>query len=198
MAGATKLEVGLLLGGGVAYNGVILVEDEGAKRFVQSLIEKLDPEMLRQFEIAVAHSNSNITGVLKSMPLTSSWLTLFGAYDGDMRTLITGNGYQRPFGFLPGGLAPEELLISMASNTQGFVQLLATQLGEADEGRITMPLDHVAGVDHHDYFGQVAGFLNLEISTVQRAFVRIWLEDENNRIDAEAFIEQVRIAARQA
>jgi energy-coupling factor transporter ATP-binding protein EcfA2 len=194
-ANATKLDIGLLLGGGVAFNGVILVEDAGAKRFVHSLIEKLDPEMLRQFEITVAESSSHITGVLKSMPSTSSWLTLFGAYDGDMRAQITGAGLKRPFGFLPGDVAPEELLIALANTMVNFAQLLAAELGETAE-RITMALNHVAGIDHHDFFGQLAAFLNLEVSATQRGFVRIWLQDESNRIAAEAFIEAIRKAAR--
>jgi hypothetical protein len=129
------------------------------------------------------------------MPSTSRWLTLFGAYDGDMRTQVTGVGFKRPFGFLPGDVAPEELLIPLAGSMPDFVQLLAAELGRTPE-QITMALNHVAGLDHHDYFGQISTFLNLDISTAQRGFVRIWLQADDNRIAAQAFIEAIRAAAR--
>ena len=192
---ATKLDVALLLGGGVAYRGVILVEDEAAKRFVLSIIEKLEPEMLRQFEVVIAGSASNITTVLKSMPLTRSWLTLVGVYDGDVRTTVAGTDFKWPFGFLPGDVAPDQLLKALSGNTPNIAEALSAELGKSAD-QVSMALNHVAGVDHHDYLTEFAVALNIDASIVHRGFARIWLQEQGNATSALNFIEQVRNAAK--
>ena len=94
----SKLDIAILLGGGVAYRGAILVEDETAQQFLEAIIDKPDPELLRQFEVVVAGSESNITAILKTMPQTRNWLSLFGAYDGDMRLTLGPLNLSWPYG----------------------------------------------------------------------------------------------------
>jgi hypothetical protein len=193
-ANTGKLDIALLLGGGVAYAGIIFVEDEAAKGFLRAAFEKIDPEMSRQMEILVAGSESIISNILKSVPLNSRWLTIFGAYDGDMRTKIDGEGFKCPFGFLPGDVSPEEILQTFAHQVPPTVGLLAIELGTTEE-RIRVALDYVTGVDHHDFFHRIAEVLGIDLSIVRRGFVRVWLNDENNSTAAKSFIETVRKAA---
>jgi len=195
VAPATGLNVGLLLGGGVAYSAVILVEDDSAKAFLLAVLEQLEPEMLRQFEIVIAESASNITSVLQSMPLTRSWLTLIGTYDGDMRKTVDGTDFRWPFGFLPGDVDPERLLKALADTTPDIATVLAAELGRSLTD-ITVALNCVAGLDYHDYFRDFAGALNIDIAIVRRAFVRVWLQNADNLDASQRLIEDIRKAAK--
>jgi predicted ATPase len=196
IASPSKLDIALLLGGGVAYSGVLLVEDEGAKQFLLPILEKLDPELMRQFEVVAAGSVTNISSLLKTMPETRSWLTLIGIYDGDMRQEIGGDDFLWTFEFLPGAVAPEHLLIALAENEPNFANVLATEL-QMDAAQVQLALNHVAGVDFHDYFGGFAAGLNVEPSLVRRAFVRIWLQDPASLALAEGFVRSVRESVRE-
>jgi predicted ATPase len=196
VANATKLDMALLLGGGVAFSGVMLVEDEGAKGFLATMLEELAPDTLRQFEVIVAGSESKITAALKAMPVTRAWLTLIGVYDGDMRAVVDGNGFQWPFKFLPGQVAPEQILTGIAQGAQDFVESIAADLHKTAE-QIMLALDHAAGSDLHDYFGEFARALNLETSTVRRGFVRIWLQNADNLRTAQQFIDEISGATNQ-
>lgn len=186
---ASKLDIALLLGGGVAFSGVLLVEDEGAKGFLVAMLEHLAPDILRQFEVVVAGSESKITAALKAMPVTHK-VTLMGAYDGDMRPVIDGEGFQWSFGFLPGQVAPEQLLTELAQ-TQDCAELMAADLHKGIE-QIVLALDHAAGADPHDYFREFAAALTLDVPTVRRSFVRIWLKNLDNVTLAEQFIHEIR------
>jgi predicted ATPase len=110
LGGATNVDIATILGGGVAFRGAALMEDEAAMGFLISAVEDLSPDLLRQLEFVVAGSESEITKVLKVMPSTDTWLTLIGIYDGDVRGTIDGKEFRWPFGFLPGGSAPDLLL----------------------------------------------------------------------------------------
>jgi hypothetical protein len=174
---------------------VIVVEDQSAKQFTLALLEKLEPEMLRQFEIVVAGSDSNITILLKSMPPTRSWLTFVGIYDGDVRGSVQLQDQNWPHGFLPGNVAPELLLKSLVDSNRTLPEDIAKELGTSVE-QANMALNHAAGADHHEYLGQFAAALNLDVSIVLRGFVRIWLAQESNEEAARELIELVRTAVR--
>ena len=192
---ATKLDIALLLGGGVAYSGIILVEDEGAKQFLLAILEKLDSELLRQFEIVPAGSASIITALLKGMPQTRSWLTLIGAYDGGMQGDVEGAEFKWPFTFLPGGTDPEELLTNMIETTPNINEMLASELHTNVE-QVQVALNHVAGNDYHDYLGNLATSLNIDVMVVRREGTRIWLRRAENLSAAKACVEAIRNAAK--
>ena len=188
---ATNADIALILGGGVAFRGALLVEDEGAKGFVLGILEEDAPDLLRQFEIVVADSASGITRALAGMPPTQSWLTLIGAYDGDMRTEIDGRDFRWPFMFLPGEGAPEELMKEMVEGTPNITELLATELHKPEE-QVTLAVNLTAGVDHHDCIRTLATALNVDVAMVRRSLVRIWLTVTSNSDQARAFIHELR------
>jgi hypothetical protein len=185
---ATKLDIAMLLGGGVAFKCVLLVEDEAAKVFALALLQLLDPDLVRQCEIACAGSTSEITAVMKAMPRTRDWLTLVGLYDGDQRDEIDGKDFKWPFCFLPGDVSPDELLIQMAASGGDSVALLAAELHKSAD-LLTMALGHVSGVDPHDYFREFSNAANVDVVTARRAFSALWLRDTDSR---EAAFELVR------
>src|SRR6185437_2297275 len=67
---ASKLQLSILLGGGVAFIGALITEDNAAKDFLIVLLQELDPDLYAQFEVISAKGAGNITLVLNSMPRT--------------------------------------------------------------------------------------------------------------------------------
>lgn len=187
---ASKLDMTMLLGGGVAYKCVILVEDEVAKSFVLTLLEILDTDLYRQCEVANAGSKENILSILTAMPRTRSWLTIVGAFDGDQRSALAEKVYPWPHCFLPGDSNPEHILASFMGSGNA-VDLMATELHTLQD-TIKVALNHVAGMDPHDYFREFSAAVNRDIQTVRRAFVHIWLTNGESRLAAEKLIENFR------
>jgi energy-coupling factor transporter ATP-binding protein EcfA2 len=188
---ATNAEIALILGGGVAFRGALLVEDDGAKGFVMGILEESAPELLPQFEIVIADSESGITRALKAMPQTQTWLSLIGAYDGDMRGKIDGKDFRWPFMFLPGKIGPDEVLKQMVESTSDISELLAAELHKQDD-HVSLAVNLAAGVDHHDYIRTLGTALGLDAAIVRRSLVRIWLAGSSNADEAEKFINDLR------
>jgi energy-coupling factor transporter ATP-binding protein EcfA2 len=190
---ATKLDIAFLLGGGVAYKCALVVEDEAARTFLLTLLQVFDPDLYRQCEVACAGSKSEITAVMTSMPRTRDWLTLIGVYDGDLRAEIAGAKFNWPHCFLPGNVSPDELFIAMIESAPALVNSLAAELQKPLE-RIRMTLGHVTGIDTHDYFREFAAGVNLDITTVRKAFCGVWLQDDGNMNAAKDLISILRNA----
>lgn len=194
VAETNKIRIAETLGGGVALKGVLLVEDAGAKNFLLSILEEIAPDMSRQFEVLVAGSESKITDALKAMPVTRSWLTLIGVYDGDMRPNVDQPDLEWPFLFFPGDVAPEGLLLTRALSDQDFAAQLAEALNRPP-AQIILAMDQTAGIDPHDYMREFSNAIAIEASVVLRAFVRIWLSDAGNRNLAQQLIADIQLAA---
>jgi predicted ATPase len=188
---ATNVDIALILGGGVAFRGALLVEDAGAKGFVLRILEEKASDLLRQLEVIVAGSESKVTDVLRVMPRTQSWLTLIGAYDGDMDGKIDGRDFNWPFKFLPGEVAPDQLLKELTERTANIVELLAMELHKPED-MVRLAINHAAGTDHHDYLAELAAALQIDVSMVHRSLVRIWLQNPVNSANVMTFIDEVR------
>ena len=188
----TKMDISRILGGRVAFNGALIVEDEAAKHFLLTLIEEFDPGLLRQWEVVSAGCDSAITGILKMMPKTHRWLTLVGVYDGDVREKIAAEKELRwPHAFLPGDIAPEYLLLNFVENQPNIVQALAGELKKGED-QIRVALEVTTGKDHHDYFRVFAEAVGLDIRAVRRALVRLWLSSDGaNKALGEGLVGEI-------
>jgi hypothetical protein len=189
----SKLDIALLLGGGVRLSGAFLVEDQAAKEFLTTVLDEKAPSLLKQYEIVAATSESHITATLKNMPNTGNWLTLVGAYDGDMRATATGEGFNWPHVFLPGTIPPEELLVDHLHTLHNSADLLAAELHKTAE-QVTFALNHVAGADPHDLFTELGKALNLHPAIIRAACVRIWLQNTENNTLVTEFIAELQAA----
>jgi predicted ATPase len=186
------VEVATILGGGVAFRGALLVEDEEAKGFVLSILEEVDPDLLHQFEVVSTGSEAEITAALGAMPRTQDWLTLVGAYDGDQRSKEKQE-VRWPITCLPGDLPPGHLLKLMLEETADINRKVATELRKTEE-LVGLALGHVAGVDHHDLVREFAAALNSTVSMVRGGLVRVWLAEGTNGGQAKRFIQDLRDA----
>jgi predicted ATPase len=190
----TKTQVAAILGGGVAFQGVLLIEDEASKGFLLAILEKLDPDLSRQFDVVPAGSESDITSALSAMPGGQKWLTLVGVYDGDMRDrLMREEDSYWPVAFLPGTQSPEQLLKSMVENTTDIVNNLATELHKS-AADVSLALDSVVGADCHDFLRGISAGLTLDVSMVRRGLVRVWLSQGGNMGLAKEFVRQLHEA----
>lgn len=85
--------------------------------------------------------------------------------------------------------------LDMANHNASIAAELAAELDITEE-RITAALEHAAGADHHDYFGRLAAVLNIELATLYRTFLRLWLKVEANADASRSFVEELRVAAK--
>jgi energy-coupling factor transporter ATP-binding protein EcfA2 len=187
------VDIRQLLGGGVAFQGVLLVEDHAAKDVLMALLEGAEPDLVRELEVLVAGSDSKITTLLETMPITREWFTLVGVYDGDRRGEMKGREFKWPHMFLPGSTAPELPLIEMAKNVGGVAETLAVELHKTKE-RVEVALSAVAGSDHHDFFRGLSPILGIDVGGVRRGFTRVWARREENESLVAASIKELKTA----
>lgn len=190
LASPLRHQLAAVLGGGVAYRNLLLVEDECAKFFVRAILEQIDPDLQYQLTVVVASGGeSRISGVLKKLPHVHTW-SILGAFDGDQRGEVDATEFEWPHVFLPTDLAPDELLRSAVGTAEGrarFAQAISVQLEN-----VVVALEASAGLDHHDWIPKCSEALGLEIGNVVRGLVRAWLVA--NESTARAFVIELRQA----
>jgi predicted ATPase len=189
----TTAQLATILGGGAAFHGALIVEDQGAKDFASAIFEEIMPELLSRFEIAVAGSRTKTSDALIGMPKTGTWLTLVGGYDGDQRAQTDTKDFRWPAVFLPGAEDPDKLLKVTLSTTQQKSELLAADFHKPPAD-VMVALNHIEGIDYHDFVSEMANSLNLTGGIIRRGLVRIWLKTDQNRRQAELFIKEFRTA----
>jgi predicted ATPase len=188
--GAARYQLAAILGGGGGYQGAVLVEDEIAIQFGIAVLDELEPDLLRQYELVNATSNSGIAAALKSMPKTRSWFSLVGAFDGDQRGKVEEQGkFLWPHTFLPGTVSPEKLLME-TFKAEG-VEGVAKVLGRSRES-VAPVFESAAGADPHDWIHAVANALGIGIAATVRMFVRMWLAKGGDAACKE-FIEALKV-----
>lgn len=190
-----QYQLAQILVGAHDFSGLVLVEDAAAKEFAISLLDELDPDLLRQYEVAVAGSVANLTAALASMPMTRSWFTMMGAYDGDQRDALGKQNLAWPHSFLPGKEAPDVILKSAAvkAGAAGIASILAR--GPA---QVAPALEAVKGLDPHDCLRALGENLGIGFSGVVRVLVRLWLQQDGSRQMCDEFLNALRSAPERA
>lgn len=179
-----------ILGGGASYENLLLTEDQCGKTFALTLCELLDPDLRRQVVAVVMGGDSRTDTVLKALPRPERWSTkIVGIYDGDVRGAPRGELHW-PIVFLPGNLAPEQVLRDAVMDAEGRQQLAAAL--DVSLANVAVALQAAAGRDHHDWHEEVARALGPDKLTVTRALSKVWLARNAN--DGQAFINQLRAA----
>jgi predicted ATPase len=187
----TNTQIAFLLGGGVAYRGVFLVEDQAAKGFLITLLQELDPDLSAQFEICVTGSDGQISAALTAMPKTRHWLRILGVYDGDTRGKVDASNFKWPATFLPSEVSPEELLIRGLQQHDDRPDLLGQEINRSPEV-VGLAFNAADGKDPHDWIFEVAKVATVDYETVLRGMLRIWLQSADNRTNATNFCKTLR------
>jgi predicted ATPase len=180
-------QIGAILGGGIAYRGLLLVEDDCAKYFVQAVLDELQTDLRQQLSVAVVKGGiSSIEHVLRHFPKESRW-TLAAAFDGDARENMRTKTFEWPHIFLPGSTSPERLLASALASTDA-VDRLAMELSKRKD-EVLVARDAATGRDHHDWLNEMCRVLGPSNETVIRALVKIWIS--LNHDDAKTFVSEL-------
>jgi hypothetical protein len=174
-----------ILGGGIGYRGVMLVEDETAVDMTIALLDELSPDMLRQFEIIACGSTSNLSVAMKSFPKTKGWFNLVGVYDGDQQGKVNETDLQWPVAYLPGSAGPEDLL-RKSLNADGAIDFLAGEV-RRPRAEIAIALEATAGLENHDWLIEFAKGLAITKRDLVRCLTRVWLSSAEARASAASF-----------
>jgi len=169
-------EIASIVGGGVAFKNLILVEDECANYFLQSILEKLEPDLRRQCAFVAMDGESSISIILNTLPKVAGWTNVIGCFDGDMREKLNSTKFHWPHIYLPGTISPESIL--RACVTRRPAADLAAEL-HVREQTISVSLATVAGLDPHDWLSNLIEHIGRTKHDIVRAMVQIWLRNED-------------------
>jgi predicted ATPase len=182
-------QVASILGGAFGYEGIVLVEDEAAKRFTVCLLEEIDADLARQFEIVVCGSNGQVVAATKAFPRTKNWLSVVGVLDGDQRGANLEAGHW-PVVFLPGHQSPEETLLARLYRADAAGHLAVILQRQPHD--VTAAKDAAAGLDPHDRLLEVGRNLGLSAVEMTRSLVKLWLADDESQLAAREFLQSLR------
>ncbi|MDU0641558.1 ATP-dependent nuclease [Pseudomonas aeruginosa] len=187
--GIRKSQINELLGEPRQYRGLILVEDKAAQQFLISLASIINTGLLDQFEILDAKGADSIRQSLTNLPkVKTPWLNILGIFDGDMRKEINPTNFKWPCTFLPGDQSPECILRESARGNVEFINRLSDRFYKTTE-EIHIALQHVEGLDIHDWYTQLPRHLGCEHMDLMRVLVENWLT--NNQETGKAFIDSI-------
>ncbi|MHB0781519.1 ATP-dependent nuclease [Pseudomonas putida] len=162
-----------LLGGGVAHKALLIVEDDTAKDFCETIVESVDPDFSRQISYTVSSDGeSEIVRILRTMPRVQGWATLIGCFDGDQRQTHSQLSLPWPHVFLPGAEAPDRIL---QSDFHRFDRDAIAQELRVDRQDLDVALAAAAGIDFHDWARHVSRELNIEKSSFIKGVTKIWI-----------------------
>ncbi|MDQ0035439.1 putative ATPase [Variovorax boronicumulans] len=181
-------EISTIIGGGVAFKTLILVEDECAQSFLLALLEQLDSDLRRQCSAASMNGESEITSILENFPVVSRWTQLVGCFDGDMRTKIKSK-FPWPHIFLPGNLPPEPMLRNTLAAAD--ISSFANELHIPTQ-TVSVALSAAYGLDSHDWLKKIAIELDRSIEEVIRPMTRLWLKE--NLAEGQSFVADLKKA----
>lgn len=179
-----------LLGGGVSYKALLVIEDSTAKDFCETIIEYVDPDFARQISYSVtSDGESEIVRILSTMPRVQGWATLIGCFDGDQRQRHHALSLPWPHIFLPGVDAPDQIL---RDGFRGLDQdAIALELRVSRED-LLVAIASTAGVDFHDWARKMSEALRVEQSRFVKGVTKVWILADDTA--ARQFVVDVKQA----
>jgi predicted ATPase len=157
------------------YSGLLIVEDRAARVFAKTWLSKIAPEILQEFDVVDANSNSVVMNILKIFP-SIKWLKLIGLLDGDQRDQAVEASW--PCTFLPGNLCPEQDLRAAA---EADVAKMASRLSRTPAD-LAFIFSQLEGKDHHDWFEELHKNLDISYDALMWTLVSHWYESGDNSI----------------
>jgi len=167
---------------------ILLVEDRAARELSLNILRKLDHKSLIRSELISLGGHGDITRVCQSFPHSHSSFQMVAIYDGDVRTEISALDPKWPFVFLPGTDAIEVAFRNLLERETGPI---AKGLGRS-EAELAVALAKLRGLDHHDWFEEVAQSLHVSYAELMHACYEQWIEDEWIEAQVENFLFDLR------
>jgi hypothetical protein len=183
ISGPTENQLNAVIGVANAIRAILLVEDRIARLFGREWIARAAPDMAHQVDVRDCGDVARINAVLSAFPHGTASPRLIGLYDGDQR----GVAYQWPHAYLPGTLAPEVLLRAAAGDGE---RLAATLGGNLQAVRFA--LQHVTGLDHHDWMIELARHLAISVDNLVAALTYVWLTTDAGAAASQQAVVELR------
>ncbi len=174
--------------------GLVFVEDRGARCFLASLLSVTCASLLEFIQIVHLRGESEVISAIKLMPRQGLDLDVVGILDGDQRGKVEGHDPDAmfPLFFLPGEGSPEVVVKQFATQSPDIVaHVLGRPVGDVHEA-----LGAIAGLDPHDWLEEFGKQVNREYSDAMRVMVEAWLSDSENRLSADQLTHDVANALR--
>jgi ABC-type multidrug transport system ATPase subunit len=176
------------LGMDLGRHGIIYVEDNKAKIFLQKIFDIYGSDLRKTFDIVYLGGESHVYEVVSRIANNEQHLKIFGILDADERNCEKYKKYADHFFFLPGLLAPEEELIkAIYSNISEYARQLTV-----NQDRLKDVLRQVRSVNHHDFFEELSRRLYGDVrSFVYEIAFTVWFHSYPDREEVHALIRKI-------
>lgn len=131
--------------------GIIFCEDEAAMSFSKYLVAFSNNHVIDNFYYHISGSNGDIESILKNLPKEIEQFKFYGLFDGDCKDRNQTAFNTKSYGYLPGDSTPEDLLMPYFQeiNSEGKAAIFSKTIEQ-----IELSLDHIQGLEAHDYFNE--------------------------------------------
>ncbi len=190
---ASNLEQMNVLGLTAPKKGLLFYEDKAAYLFTCALIKISPLFVIDSFLYHCSGSEGDVLKDLKRFPGYFSDFSFIAVFDGDCRGKMDNQLADfENYLFLPSTVSPEEHVISYLKGV-GIADV-ASHLGKSIA--VTSAAVEVAtGLDHHDYFVEMAKVLALSYEELFIKLCDLWIGDVRNNESVKAFIEKLELLA---
>lgn len=183
-----------ILGLTAPKKGLLFYEDKAAYLFTCALIKASPLFVIDSFLYHCSGSEGDVLQDLKRFPTDFSDFSFIAVFDGDCRgkmddKLASFENYL----YLPSSVSPEEHIISYLKRIN--ITDIANHLGKAVEV-VSSAVDVVTGLDHHDYFVEMARNLELSYDDLFTKFCDLWINDSENSEGIKEFIKKLETIAK--
>lgn len=167
------------LGVSCEKTGAFLVEDKVAQIALKTIINKTDPELIRDKQIVGLRCDSNIEKVIKHYEphsVDAQSYKLVAVFDADQRDKITAlNGKFIGVSCLPAinKVAPEIELWSLLDSHSSEI---SSRLGLANDEALAFSISSCESDDHHDRLYTVSEYISTPFESFVSAIVCLWCE----------------------
>jgi predicted ATPase len=161
--------------------GMLFLEDVGGIIFAKSLFNRASGFSVENFYYHNSGSESEVTTDIKRLIFTQKGWMFAGLYDGDCRAKKIDIPKEGRHFFLPGNMAPDELMTAYfkAKPSAEIAKLLMRP-----EPLIVQAKASAAGSDFHDYFHLVGGVLGMDFNRMFSSACDMWIDDNAGALES--------------
>lgn len=182
---SNRAELEAALGAYVGQARLAITEDRVARIIVRELLSQLRGLWGQSVDVREAGDVSTVVSLCAKLPRFAS-MNIVGVLDGDQVDSAPVESTW-PVVVLP---IPGDPNRTLRESAETSVAGLAGFAGR-DLPTVTRALQSVAGLDHHDWFPELAAELGLEEAAVIRAALSCWMSAEGNAAAADAFVAKL-------
>lgn len=167
------------LGVSCEKKGAFLVEDKAAQIMLKTIINKIDPELLRDKQIVGLRCDSNIEKIIKHYEphaLDAQSYSLVAVFDADQRDKVQNlSGKFVGVSCLPANekVAPE---VELWTALESYSDEICHRLGIANSENLFLAISSYESDDHHDRLYSVSSDLSISFETLVSSIVHVWCE----------------------